>query len=301
MSQHDFVLDNASGVNFRADLNLALLALISQSSGASAPATTYAYMFWMDTSGGTPILKIRNAANSAWITIGDASLANLGHLPLTGGTLSAALLSSNTDHWKIPAGTTAQRSGTPSDGMIRFNSTLNVYEGYRSGAWNTLGGGGGGGSLRWVEGANAPTPGVDTAFNEIYQFQSGLSQTLYTLIKVPKGYTAGSAVKLYLPFYSPDSSGTAQLQTVATLLRPGTSTFSSTTNQRTSTNGAVTLGAGTVNIPQMVTFDLSSSTGQINSVAIAADDIIAVALSRGTDTGTSDLNALAYSAEVTFN
>ena len=39
---------------------------------------------------------------------------------------------SGTGQLKIPNGTTGQRSATPVSGMIRFNSTLNVYEGYTS-------------------------------------------------------------------------------------------------------------------------------------------------------------------------
>src|SRR3990167_8895948 len=90
MSQHDFVLSNDTGSNFRADLNLALLAMISQSSNTTEPATTYAYQFWADTT--TGLLKIRNAANSAWITIGTLASANLGLLSLAGGTMTGALI-----------------------------------------------------------------------------------------------------------------------------------------------------------------------------------------------------------------
>jgi len=68
MSSHDYVLANDTGANFRADLNLALLAIQSQNSGSSEPSTTYAYQWWADTSG-TPTLKQRNAANDAWISI----------------------------------------------------------------------------------------------------------------------------------------------------------------------------------------------------------------------------------------
>lgn len=39
---------------------------------------------------------------------------------------------SGTGQLKIPNGTTGQRSATPISGMIRFNSTLNSYEGYTS-------------------------------------------------------------------------------------------------------------------------------------------------------------------------
>lgn len=67
MSQNDMSLANASGAAFRADANSALQALVSNNSGATAPATTFAYMWWADTTAG--ILKQRNAANSAWIDV----------------------------------------------------------------------------------------------------------------------------------------------------------------------------------------------------------------------------------------
>lgn len=52
-----------------------------------------------------------------------------------------ALFVSGTSHAKIPAGTTAQRPSTSHAGDIRFNSTLNTYEGYDGSAWGGLGGG----------------------------------------------------------------------------------------------------------------------------------------------------------------
>lgn len=67
MSQHDMDLANAAGASFRSDANAALLALVSNSSGATAPATTFAYQLWADTTTGW--LKQRNAANSAWIFV----------------------------------------------------------------------------------------------------------------------------------------------------------------------------------------------------------------------------------------
>lgn len=68
MSQHDFDIANQTAPNTRADLNLALKALASNSSGASAPTTTYANMIYYNTS--TNILYKRNEADSAWITLG---------------------------------------------------------------------------------------------------------------------------------------------------------------------------------------------------------------------------------------
>ena len=68
MSQSDYVIDNQTAPNFRADLNLALRALASTSSGATAPSTTYANMLWYDS--GTNILKMRSEADDAWINLG---------------------------------------------------------------------------------------------------------------------------------------------------------------------------------------------------------------------------------------
>jgi hypothetical protein len=68
MAQHDYVIDNQSAPSARADINSALSAIVTQNSGATAPATTYADMVWYDTANNQ--IKKRNEANSAWITLG---------------------------------------------------------------------------------------------------------------------------------------------------------------------------------------------------------------------------------------
>jgi len=68
MAQHDFNIDNQSAPAFRGDLNNALEALGTLSSGATAPATTYANMLWYDTANN--ILKMRSEADDAWIALG---------------------------------------------------------------------------------------------------------------------------------------------------------------------------------------------------------------------------------------
>ncbi len=67
MSQHDYTIGNQSAPNARADINNALAAIVSQNSGATEPASTYANMLWYDSSAN--ILKMRNEADSAWITL----------------------------------------------------------------------------------------------------------------------------------------------------------------------------------------------------------------------------------------
>ena len=42
------------------------------------------------------------------------------------------------NHMDIPAGNTAQRPSTPQAGMMRFNTTTNVLEGYDGTDWVTI-------------------------------------------------------------------------------------------------------------------------------------------------------------------
>jgi len=67
MATHDYVLDNATGANFRSDLNNALAAIVSNNSNSSEPSTKYAYQWWVDTSAN--IVKIRNSSNDGWINL----------------------------------------------------------------------------------------------------------------------------------------------------------------------------------------------------------------------------------------
>ena len=68
MATHDYDIQNQSGADFRADLNNALAAIVTVNSNATEPSTTFAHQLWVDTTNN--VLKIRNAANSAFITTG---------------------------------------------------------------------------------------------------------------------------------------------------------------------------------------------------------------------------------------
>jgi hypothetical protein len=54
---------------------------------------------------------------------------------------------SGTGQVKLPAGTTGQRSGSPVNGMIRYNSSLSQFEGYGAGQWGGIGGAQAGGAI----------------------------------------------------------------------------------------------------------------------------------------------------------
>lgn len=92
MSQHDYVLDNDIGSNFRVDLNTALGAIATNNSGATEPVTMYAYQWWADTT--TGLLKRRNSANTAWVTIMSLDSLTFASPTLTGTTQVAALTAS---------------------------------------------------------------------------------------------------------------------------------------------------------------------------------------------------------------
>lgn len=54
---------------------------------------------------------------------------------------------SGTGQIKLPVGSTAQRSGSPTEGMLRYNSDLDSFEGYVDGAWGGVGGAQAGGVI----------------------------------------------------------------------------------------------------------------------------------------------------------
>ena len=93
MSQHDFNIGNQLFPATRTDLNNALVALASNSSGTSAPSTTYANQWWYETD--TNKLQIRNEANSAWIEIAtlDQSGNSVQSITTAGLTLGSTAIS----------------------------------------------------------------------------------------------------------------------------------------------------------------------------------------------------------------
>lgn len=56
-------------------------------------------------------------------------------------TAFAVPRTSTTGSARLPSGTTVQRDSSPVDGMIRFNTTNQEFEGYFNGMWQSVGGG----------------------------------------------------------------------------------------------------------------------------------------------------------------
>lgn len=74
MATHDYVISNQTFPSTRSDLNNVLSAIVSNNSNATEPSTTYAYMWWYDTS--TTTLKFRNADNDAWVSFATFDMSN---------------------------------------------------------------------------------------------------------------------------------------------------------------------------------------------------------------------------------
>ena len=174
----DYDIANGSGSAVRADLNNVFAAIQSLNSGSSDPSgTQVAFQLSVNTT--SNLLKIRNAANNGYITIGNVSETNLGLMPLAGGTFTGKVTHNYTNSLNLPVGTTAQRDGSPAVGMFRYNSTLNVFEGYKNTGWGEIGGG-----------AGATGGGTDEVFVETDQNVT----TNYTLTSNKHAHTVSPTI-----------------------------------------------------------------------------------------------------------
>ena len=119
MSQvSDYNIANASGASVRSDLNAVFDAIKTLNSGGSDPSNTAAFMPYVDTADSNN-LKIRNAANNGFTTVGSVDSANLGLLPRAGGTMTGQLLLDNS----AGAGSPALSFGGDTDtGIFRVGS-----------------------------------------------------------------------------------------------------------------------------------------------------------------------------------
>ena len=100
----NYTIENASGANVRTDLNNVFAAIQSSNSKSTDLATSQcvAGMLFLNTSG-SKILKVRNSSNSAFTEIGSIDSANLGLLPVAGGTMTGVLKIDDSSSASTPA------------------------------------------------------------------------------------------------------------------------------------------------------------------------------------------------------
>lgn len=164
MSQSDLNVANGSGSVVRADINAHLDAIATLSSGATAPTTTFANMWWADTANN--LLKRRNNANTAWISVmslatGDLISSDTANVFTAQQTpLSAALTYNVTQTWDCSAAQDATLTLTGN--VTTFSAPTNQVAG-----------------TYYVLRMNVGTgPYSVTAWNAVFKFPAGTAPTL---------------------------------------------------------------------------------------------------------------------------
>ena len=114
----DFNVANASGASVRSDINAIFEAIKTLNSGGNDPSNPEPFMPYVDTADSNK-LKIRNASNNAFTTVGSVDDENLGLLPRSGGTMTGQLLGDNGSGVTSP---TYAFSNDTDTGMFRVGS-----------------------------------------------------------------------------------------------------------------------------------------------------------------------------------
>jgi len=145
-TNNNFNVANGTGAAVRAGINdifTALRTINSASGDPSGAGNVVQFQPHIDSS--TNLLKICTAVSSGtgtFTTIGDITQANLGLMPVAGGTFTGKVIHNYVTSVRMPSGQTSDR-GTSANGDFRYNNETHKFEGYQNGAWGDIGGGGG--------------------------------------------------------------------------------------------------------------------------------------------------------------
>jgi hypothetical protein len=210
----DTVLTIANGsVSVGRNYVIELTGALTAARNVIIPAVNKPYIFFNNTTGGYAVtVKVSGqtgvtiaAGKKAIVYTNSTDVIEVANAPVTEAgtqtltnktfgatTFSADITMSGTGQLKLAAGSTAQRSGSPTAGMIRFNTDNTAFEGYNGTAWGNIGGGATGG-------------GTDQMF-----WNNG--QTVTTSYSIPSNTNAGTF-------------GPVTISSSATVTVPSTSTW----------------------------------------------------------------------------
>jgi hypothetical protein len=147
---------------------------------------------------GNPVVT-GTTISSTWAnnTLSDMATAISGSIAADGQTtITGALVGigdtvsfGGTGQIALPAGTIAQRTATPSSGMIRYNTTYLQFEGYTSGVWAQVGGGatGGGGDQVFVENAKIVTTNYTLSTGKSAESVGPITVNSGATVTIPSG------------------------------------------------------------------------------------------------------------------
>jgi len=181
---------------------------------------------------------------------------------------------------------------------IRFNTTAPEIEFAKDGVnYESMGSGGGGGSLVWREAPGVAPLRADELGQTVFLYDSSSGSRLETDVKLSPSHLSGVEKTLRVMYFTPSVINTSLFKASTYLIRKATDGVDTTSNFHVSTNVALTNPA-TANAPQEAIIDLTDGSGEINSVALSAGDILRVVLTRGTDTDTADLRFIPNASEV---
>lgn len=184
-------------------------------------------------------------------------------------------------------------------GRLGFTTDQNKLYVNNGTSWIAVGSAaGGGGGANWRGDALE-----DEEFSEkVWKYEQSGGQTLTLYVKVPQGYSAGDQIRLFLAFYSPSTANQFRMDVTTSLVREANDAIDSSTNQSTANTGDITNTVA--NQYRQGSFDLTDASGEVNSVAVSAGDLLRVELTRGTPGGSedsADIRFVPSSTEVTFS
>jgi hypothetical protein len=156
--------------------------------------------------------------------------------------------------------------------------------------------GGGGGSFIWKPiNSNAPEEAILGGI-DLFDFAQTDEQEIWAYVRVPATYVPGVQIVLEgLTFACSSTTGNVLFRAVTYLVQPGTSVLGSLTNSNTSTNTQVAVNVVANTITAVGTVQLTDGSGQINGVAVAPGDQLAIQLVRKT---TAEISGAANDARL---
>ena len=119
----DYAVANASGAAVRADINSIFAAVASANSGTAEPSTMYSFMIWVDTTNN--VVKLRNGANDAWLTM-PFSMTASNTVDINGGTVDGITSLSVSGTTDLDGAVTINESSADVDFRVESNGNANM-------------------------------------------------------------------------------------------------------------------------------------------------------------------------------